>query len=141
MKWHEIGKLAAAEAKPARTHCVNGHEFTPENVYLHEGHRRCTECRRQANRRRVDRDADRLRQRARRKLNYEIERGRLIRPTSCARCGGDGGLIEAHHRDYSRPLDVEWLCSACHGKTRRAEVIQLPVVEDAALVCGLPVLL
>lgn len=31
-----------------KTHCNQGHEFTPENVYLHSGKRMCRECRRQA---------------------------------------------------------------------------------------------
>jgi hypothetical protein len=31
----------------ARTHCVNGHAFTPDNLYpLATGHRRCAACRR-----------------------------------------------------------------------------------------------
>lgn len=31
-----------------RTHCVNGHEFTPENTRLERrGRRKCKECRRQ----------------------------------------------------------------------------------------------
>lgn len=29
-----------------RTHCVNGHAFTPENIYMHDGKRHCRECRR-----------------------------------------------------------------------------------------------
>lgn len=29
-----------------RFHCVNGHAFTPENTYMHDGKRYCRECRR-----------------------------------------------------------------------------------------------
>ena len=29
-----------------RTHCVNGHEFTPANTYRHEGRRHCRSCNR-----------------------------------------------------------------------------------------------
>jgi len=40
--------------------------------------------------------------------------GKLIRPKLCSQCGFEG-KIEAHHQDYSRPLDVSWLCKKCHA--------------------------
>lgn len=50
---------------------------------------------------------------------HELTRsGRLERPSICSRCGGDG-KIEAHHPDYNAAEVVEWLCSRCHGLTRR----------------------
>ena len=56
---------------------------------------------------------------ARNKLRAAVRKGILIRPEACDQCGGVGQRIEAHHRDYDKPLEVEWLCSRCHGKTRR----------------------
>lgn len=41
--------------------------------------------------------------------------GRLTRPEQCEQCGNNG-RIEAAHTDYSRPLDVRWLCVSCHRK-------------------------
>lgn len=37
----------------------------------------------------------------------------LRRPPACQSCAAIGP-VEAHHTDYSRPLDVEWLCRPCH---------------------------
>jgi len=51
----------------------------------------------------------------RRKLDWAVESGRMIRPEKCGECGG-GGRIEAHHRDYDLPYEVEWLCTGCHGR-------------------------
>lgn len=34
------------------------------------------------------------------------------------RCGTDKN-VHGHHHDYSKPLDVEWLCSTCHGIEHR----------------------
>jgi hypothetical protein len=35
-----------APSNASKTHCLNGHEFTPENTYVHKGHRNCKTCRR-----------------------------------------------------------------------------------------------
>ncbi len=50
-----------------------------------------------------------------------IKRGMLKRPAQCQRCGAQprrnkAGVsqIQAHHKDYSKPLEVEWLCVDCH---------------------------
>lgn len=42
-----------------------------------------------------------------------IRSGRLIRPGTCEECG-IAGAIEAAHSDYTKPLDVRWLCQPCH---------------------------
>ncbi len=42
-----------------------------------------------------------------------IRSGRLAKPSTCSWCGATD-RIEASHDDYSRPLDVDWLCPPCH---------------------------
>lgn len=44
--------------------------------------------------------------------------GKLQQPEQCEQCGKVGS-VQAHHEDYSKPLDVVWLCSACHGLRHR----------------------
>ena len=46
--------------------------------------------------------------------------GLLCKPLFCTRCWASG-RIEAHHNDYSRPLDVVWLCPSCHASMHREE--------------------
>lgn len=58
---------------------------------------------------------------AQRTLRYYIETGRMIRPLKCEECGCSGRKIEAAHHDYSRPLDVRWLCKSCHVKWDRKD--------------------
>lgn len=47
-------------------------------------------------------------------LNNAIRLGKIKRPKKCDRCSVVK-RIEAHHADYYKPLEVLWLCSACHG--------------------------
>ncbi len=63
------------------------------------------------------------RQRANRIVKAAIERGELKRPLICPECGYKvpnnaikwaSCFIKAHHDDYSKPLDVRWLCASCH---------------------------
>ena len=62
---------------------------------------------------------------AKRIVRSAISRGDLIRPEACSQCGlgcvrADGAPgIQAHHADYSKPLDVVWLCIKCHAKEHR----------------------
>lgn len=40
-------------------------------------------------------------------------RGKLI-PQPCESCGAAASECQMHHPDYSKPLEVKWLCVACH---------------------------
>lgn len=44
-----------------------------------------------------------------------IKSKQLIRGTTCNRCGKTGPGMHGHHEDYTKPLEVEWLCARCHG--------------------------
>lgn len=51
-------------------------------------------------------------------VHNAVRDGRLLKPSTCSKCGAIG-KIEGHHHDYSKPFDVEWLCKKCHGQTWR----------------------
>lgn len=63
-----------------------------------------------------------VKQIAQSKVTYALKTGRLIRPDRCEDCGKRQNKqtfhsgIEAHHDDYSKPLEVRWLCLSCHHK-------------------------
>lgn len=46
------------------------------------------------------------------KVKDALRRGALIK--QACQCGEV--LVHAHHDDYSKPLEVKWLCRACHRK-------------------------
>ncbi len=52
---------------------------------------------------------------ARGRLNYHKRKGNIDVPNKCSECN-EVKKLEAHHSDYSRPLDVTWLCRECHCK-------------------------
>lgn len=49
-------------------------------------------------------------------VEQAIIAGKLTRPDRCSICGCSSSehRIEAHHEDYSRPLDIIWCCTLCH---------------------------
>ena len=48
-----------------------------------------------------------------------VRDGRLEKPDTCQICGAKPGRIEGHHEDYSKPLEVMWLCRSCHTAQHR----------------------
>ena len=57
------------------------------------------------------RQADKRRSRAHNAVARAVKKGVLI-PQPCQICGSID--VVAHHEDYDKPLDVNWLCQAHH---------------------------
>lgn len=62
-------------------------------------------------------DVESAARKARIKVGNAIAKGKL-KPKPCERCSFPFG-VHAHHEDYSKPLDVVWLCVKCHGERHR----------------------
>jgi len=54
---------------------------------------------------------------ARNYLNSLIRKG-IIKRENCQICG-ESKTVEAHHDDYSKPLEVDWLCKKHHAEHHR----------------------
>jgi hypothetical protein len=52
--------------------------------------------------------------RARAKVAYCVKKGVLVPPNTCPQCK-EIKKLDAHHSDYSKPLEIKWLCRACHS--------------------------
>ena len=59
-----------------------------------------------------------LKKPARRILRYYLEIKEIVRPENCDKCFKKC-KPDAHHLDYTKPLDVLWLCKSCHGREHR----------------------
>jgi hypothetical protein len=55
-------------------------------------------------------DNQRLKANCRSYLNTYLKRGKISKQP--CKCGCE--TVEAHHDDYSKPLEVIWLCRKCH---------------------------
>lgn len=56
---------------------------------------------------------DKVRSQAHFDLNNAVKYGKILKPSSCQNCGIDCNP-HGHHDDYSKALDVRWLCNKCH---------------------------
>lgn len=54
-------------------------------------------------------------------LNNAIRDGKVTKSASCQACGKSGVKTHGHHHDYTKPLDVQWLCAQCHAHIHRME--------------------
>jgi hypothetical protein len=56
---------------------------------------------------------------ARGRLRYAVRTGKIA-PQPCRECGSTVG-VQAHHTDYTKPLEVVWLCVQHHWDQHRHE--------------------
>ncbi len=48
-------------------------------------------------------------------IHHKTRKGLLV-PVTCSSCGLICKKLQAHHDDYSKPLEVRWVCHSCHLK-------------------------
>lgn len=56
--------------------------------------------------------------RARKSIYYRVTKGEIMRPHSCEICQKKC-VPDGHHKDYSKPFEVTWVCKSCHGIIHR----------------------
>lgn len=54
-------------------------------------------------------------------LRNAVQSGRIRKPKACSDCGAPC-RVHGHHEDYSKPFQVVWVCSGCHGKRHRLDL-------------------
>lgn len=76
------------------------------------------------------------------KLNDAIRYGKIKRPDTCSLCGVKC-TPQAHHYDYSKPLNVVWVCVSCHAnihnrlraiKRENKALVKIPIYDLASKV-------
>lgn len=56
-------------------------------------------------------------------LHRALRAGKVMRPENCSECKKNC-KPDGHHEDYSKPLDVIWICRACHSRKSPRTVIR-----------------
>lgn len=51
-------------------------------------------------------------------VHKALKSGKISKPCSCENCGKTEEL-HAHHKDYAKKLDVNWLCRLCHAEIHK----------------------
>lgn len=102
------------------------YDFNKEKINKYDRIRGRTEERREKNRIRSltrkspRKKGDPVKIKARTELGNALRSGKIQSPSHCQDCGVEC-KPHGHHEDYSKPLDVVWLCSLCHGKRHRID--------------------
>lgn len=133
-KWRRE-KVAGAVVVEGRTKLctVCGKAFQVTASVIADGYSKCAVCRVPASSRsRATRRVRALRPeqaRAHWAVWNHIRSGKLQRQP-CSVCGKK--KADAHHRDYSKPLEVEWLCRQCHADRHHRHRIELRKTTEEA---------
>jgi Zn finger protein HypA/HybF involved in hydrogenase expression len=91
-----------------------------------EGQRYCKECHAEYMRENRPKHSEltilqKLKANCRSYANAYLKRGKLIKQP-CEKCGSEDS--EIHHEDYTKPLDVTWLCRKDHLELHAEETAE-----------------
>lgn len=53
------------------------------------------------------------------RAHSQAARAHKIKPNGCSRCTKKTQTLQRHHPDYSKPKEILWLCTKCHGIEHR----------------------
>lgn len=112
LKWErEHPELRAAQGKRYRLK-------NPEKVVANRRNWRIENPEQRAAGEKRSRDRNPLKTKARAAVTRAVHRGKIVKPQHCEDCGqsATGRALHGHHEDYSKPMDVDWLCHPCHAK-------------------------
>lgn len=145
---HKVNSSGAGEARPKQPdypkqdgvkRCTKCKATKPTAEFSYDKSRwdglnaRCRECDKEILRKRDNARFDRAkRQRhgwkdiVRSKVHAAVKNN-IIPKLPCERCGE--AKSQAHHEDYSKPLEVIWLCQTHHAERHR-ELRDMPVVNS-----------
>lgn len=109
-KWYQKNKTERAEYNRGynQTHREEIAEYNRTPVRI--------EGRKRADKRRREKSPEKLK--ARKAVYSEKRAGRMKPSVFCEECGLPA-KTHGHHKDYSKPLDVDWLCKECHTELHR----------------------
>lgn len=85
--------------------------------------RNCYDCHARSTRNRVLSPEALKRCNARHYVKTYVRRGK-VRKLPCLICGNPD--VESHHEDYTKPLEVVWLCKGHHGAVGKGLKLQVP---------------
>ncbi len=119
---------AWAKRNPDAVKVIHNRSYANNSVSRRETASRCRSAEKSREYRKNNRDKinktqrehralTRQKQNAYRLVNAATKSGDIVNPDQCEMC--DSVSILAHHEDYSKPLEVNWLCAPCHGKVHR----------------------
>ena len=115
--------------KTLRTKCKECHKSQMSAHYQRPGYKAKNAA---YQRRRLKNEENHAKHMARRAVGNAVMLGKMTKGSNCALCNS-GQDIEAHHRDYSKRLEVIWLCRNCHAIHHAAEAMKQRQVKDKAM--------
>ena len=61
---------------------------------------------------------------AHRIVAQSLKNGMISKPETCEQCSKPSSSLHAHHADYSKALEVIWLCNSCHSKLHGPPIVE-----------------